>query len=159
MKTHGKRKTRVYSIWCNMKSRCKGNNKNNLYNYYLKGIKVCERWQSFENFYEDMGEPLKNQEIDRIDNSQGYFKENCRWVSRDIQVQNRAKNTHKKKGKRNNSGFIGVCYVSSRQVWQASYRRKVVGSLKSFEKAVMRRLDAEVKNEIIDSGLFKFLCD
>jgi hypothetical protein len=53
-KTHGKAGTGVYSIWCNMRNRCWDTEDER---YGGRGIMVCDRWQKFENFYEDMGEP------------------------------------------------------------------------------------------------------
>lgn len=80
--THKKTYSKIYRTWIAMLSRCRNSNDNNYHNYGGRGITVCERWYKFENFYEDMGElPFYEAQIDRIDNENGYFKENCRWVS------------------------------------------------------------------------------
>lgn len=88
---HGKSGTPEYTCWTNMKQRCL-NPKNKEYkNYGDRGIFICDRWaNSFENFLEDMGErPAESQSIDRIDNNDGYYKENCRWTT--IKEQNKNK--------------------------------------------------------------------
>src|ERR1700744_3949964 len=54
--THKKTDSRVYVIWRGMKSRCRPNSRH-AFNYYNRGITVCDRWQRFENFYADMGDP------------------------------------------------------------------------------------------------------
>lgn len=88
--THNKSHIRVYDIWCNMKRRCKDDPiKNKDYADYIgRGITVCERWDKFENFYEDMGDPGPKMELDRINNDLGYYKENCRWATRSQQMRN-----------------------------------------------------------------------
>jgi hypothetical protein len=62
-------------------------------NYGSRGIKVCDRWlESVENYVEDMGfPPFKDASIDRINNDNGYSKENCRWATKKEQTENRRK--------------------------------------------------------------------
>jgi hypothetical protein len=57
--------------------------------YSDKGVEVCEEWNKFENFYRDMGDRPDGHTLDRIDNSKGYFKDNCRWASKREQNINR----------------------------------------------------------------------
>lgn len=80
-KTHGMKGTRVYRIWCGLKSRATNiNDKNYKTGYGSRGID--ERWKSFVNFYADMGDPpTELHQIDRVDNRLGYSKDNCRWVT------------------------------------------------------------------------------
>lgn len=94
--THGKTNTSLFNIWVNMRQRC-GNANNPAYHQYGgRGITVCERWlESFENFYEDMGDrPSPKHSIDRIDNDGGYELKNCRWAEIDIQSHNRRDNVY-----------------------------------------------------------------
>lgn len=84
---HNKSKTIEYSTWINIKNRC--NNINNK-DYGGRGITVCDRWlNSFENFLEDMGKRPVNTSIDRINNNLGYYKENCRWATKEEQHYNK----------------------------------------------------------------------
>jgi hypothetical protein len=57
-------------------------------NYGGRGITVCERWQDFDLFVEDMGLSLDGLQIDRIDNNGPYAKWNCRWVSAKENMRN-----------------------------------------------------------------------
>lgn len=88
---HGKCGSRAYNSWSEMKARCL--NKNFVkYEYYGgRGIKICDRWLKFENFYEDMGDPPEGMSLDRKDNNKGYFKDNCRWAT-DYQQANNTRN-------------------------------------------------------------------
>lgn len=54
---------------------------------------MCEEWNTFENFYKDMGSGyLPGLTLDRIDSDGDYCKENCRWVSQKEQQRNRRNN-------------------------------------------------------------------
>ena len=77
----------TYKTWASMHSRCK--DKSNT-NYFGKGIHVCDRWNEFSNFLEDMGERPENCTIDRINPDGNYDPENCRWATSADQSRNKS---------------------------------------------------------------------
>lgn len=97
-KKHGKRGTRIYGIWCNMKDRCFRKENEHFSDYGGRGIKVCEEWANkkdgFSNFdkwamssgYSD------DLELDRIDYNGNYEPSNCRWVTEKEQQRNKRNN-------------------------------------------------------------------
>jgi hypothetical protein len=89
--THSMTKTSEYRAWAGMMQRCY-NPKNRRYSSYGgRGIAVCVRWKSFENFISDMGlKPSADLSIDRIDNDKGYSPDNCRWATRSQQQNNKS---------------------------------------------------------------------
>ena len=88
------RYTSEYYIWQNMRRRCYDVKTKAYKNYGGRGIKVCDRWESFKNFLDDMGKrPSKNHSLDRFPNNNGdYEKSNCRWASKHDQDRNRRTN-------------------------------------------------------------------
>lgn len=82
-----------YQVWKDIRKRC--NNKNHKFydRYGGRGIKVCDRWNNFKNFYDDMGSrPSSEYEIDRINNDGNYEPDNCRWVTHKEEMNNTSAN-------------------------------------------------------------------
>jgi hypothetical protein len=78
-----------YLAWCGMRARCENPNSISWADYGGRGIKVCERWEKFENFLLDMGKkPNPRLTLERRDNSLGYSPENCYWATRAQQSSN-----------------------------------------------------------------------
>ena len=109
--THGMNGTKTQRRWMDMKHRCKPSAESHK-RYFDRGIAVCDRWNKFENFYEDMGD-CKGLELDRIDNNKGYYKENCRWTTRTVQARNTEIQPHSSK-------YRGVVFNKARNKWQAN---------------------------------------
>lgn len=86
-------RTPTYASWNAMLARCRAKS-GRLHRFY-GNVSVCERWESFEAFAEDMGErPSRAHSIDRIDGTKGYEKGNCRWATKTQQVQNMKSNVN-----------------------------------------------------------------
>jgi len=89
--THGLSRTPEYACWKSMKQRCYNPSNIKFEAYGLRGIRVCARWlESFENFFEDMGQmTFPRASIGRINNDGNYEPTNCRWETDEQQANNK----------------------------------------------------------------------
>lgn len=91
--THKKSHDAEYRCWAGMLQRCDNPKTSRYSRYGGRGIKVCERWYCFEDFYADMGpRPTRDHSIERINNDGNYTPGNCRWATSKEQNHNKSSN-------------------------------------------------------------------
>lgn len=142
-KTHGMSNTRTYQIHEGMIRRCKPHLAEDFPYHAGKGIQVCEEWESFENFFADMGECPEGMSLDRIDVDGNYCKENCRWATNSVQGYNKGLDPN------NTSGKSGVSWYTRNEKWSAEIhvenKHIRLGMFSNFDDAVKAREEAELK--------------
>lgn len=88
--THRMSKTRFYQIWNDMVMRCHNPQRDSYRRYGGRGISVCKRWRTFDNFYVDMHQTYNNGlTLERRDVNGNYNKDNCEWIEKKLQALNR----------------------------------------------------------------------
>lgn len=138
---HGMKKTRVYTSWRGMKSRCLNDKTRDYNNYGGRGIKVCERWMKFSNFYKDMGDCPEGFTLDRIDVNGNYEPSNCRWADKTTQSENRRVFC------KNKTGCTGVFKKGNKFVSRIRSNKKeyYLNSHDNLEEAIIARLKGELR--------------
>lgn len=137
---HGLKKHPLYSIWYDMRRRCRNKNRKSYENYGGRGIIVCPRWdKSFLHFYvwaKNNGWK-KELTIDRIDNNKNYEPRNCRFITREKNTINR-----RLLQKNNISGYRGVSFDKDTQKYRAyiniENQRRYLGYFNDPAKAALR---------------------
>lgn len=94
-KTHGESRTRLWNVWRSMKQRCYYPKHMAYYNYGGRGITICNEWlkdtSKFFRWARSHGYK-DNLDIDRIDNNSNYRPNNCRFVTKKENNNNRRDN-------------------------------------------------------------------
>lgn len=79
----------LYKMWHGMRVRCRDEKSRHFPNYGGRGISVCERWDDFWQFVDDMGpRPSEKHSLDRIDVNGNYEPGNVRWATPKEQAWN-----------------------------------------------------------------------
>lgn len=132
--THGMYGSRLYNVWSGMIQRCENPNDKLYHRYGGRGICVCNEWYDFENFLDwSLNSGYQpDLTIDRIDNDDGYYPENCRWANRITQGNNTSTNRRITYGGETHtiaewSRLFGVNY-------DRLYRRIQKGDMQDFEE-------------------------
>lgn len=88
----GRSKTKLYKSWVAMKRRC--NNPDSLHKKYYKNIKICNEWYHFELFREWAlsNGYIEGYTIERKNIEEGYYPENCTWIPKEKQNDNKRNN-------------------------------------------------------------------
>ena len=142
--THGMSRSRIYSIYCGIKSRCKNKNDKAYRNYGERKISICKEWDedflcfykwAIENGYND------NLTIERIDVDGNYEPKNCKWIKIKEQSYNK-RNTIKYKGK-----CLSQICKEYNMPYNTVYRRITVGKM-SIEEALAKPIMVQKRNKL-----------
>ncbi|WP_326707988.1 hypothetical protein OG758_48720 [Streptomyces sp. NBC_01474] len=90
---HGQSRTRLHSVWTNMRERCSNPDSEKYSRYGGRGITVCDEWNNFRSFatWAHTHGYAEGLSIDRINNDRGYSPDNCRWVTDLENLMNRSR--------------------------------------------------------------------
>lgn len=84
---------KLYQVWYDMHRRCFVSSRREYKNYGGRGISVCARWESFDNFVQDMAPTWKpGLTLGRVDNDGNYTPKNCSWQTLSQQHRNYRQN-------------------------------------------------------------------
>ena len=122
---HGRTHSPEFISWACMRQRCRNKNNPAFKDYGGRGICIDPRWDTFQQFYTDMGpRPKPDYTLDRIDNEGPYSPENCRWAPMIVQVNNTRKNNFIMFAGRNQtlSQWAAELGIKRSTLWMRLYR-------------------------------------
>lgn len=128
--------SREYRAWASARNRCINPKNNNYKDYGARGIRMCERWEDFAKFLEDMGRCPPGHSIDRYpDNNGNYEPGNCRWAT-DTQQNNNTRATRHFNYHGENLSFAQIARlngISKTSLWGA-----VIGRGEDLQEVIRR---------------------
>ena len=133
----GRKGTRLYSIYRGMITRCYNSNTPNYKRYGARGITMCDEWKdNFQTFYDwAMSHGYSDElTIERMNVNGNYEPSNCRWVTLEMQANNKSNNK--------------IIVYNSMQMTMADFCRKYNLKYKMFSKYLAKGIsviDAMVK--------------
>jgi len=143
----------LWTSYHGMLQRCDNPNHKDYKNYGGRGIGVVKRWrgeQGFYRFVQDMGERPEGMTLDRINSNRWYSPKNCRWSNQRTQSINR-------RATRNTSGYVGVSFHKTKNLWIAyidlertvkgKHNRKQLGHFQNLQDAIEARRLAEQERD------------
>lgn len=120
----------TYYSWASMLTRCTNPNSSGWKNYGARGITVCDRWRSFDNFLADMGDRPVGLTLDRKDNDGNYEPANCRWATPVEQARNKRKPLAQALQRALRSGPMTLAELHARLPFHEEQVNRVVRSLR-----------------------------
>lgn len=126
-----------YNTWRAMIRRCNNPLDKDYPRYGGVGVTVCEQWLDYKKFVADMGEPVGDETLDRINTYRNYEIANCRWAG--VSMQNRNLRVRKN----SKTGFVGVVlrnnkYYASITVKNKKYQSRLFATIQ--EAAIERKV-------------------
>lgn len=115
-----------------MLDRCENPQSNRFYTHGARGIKVCDRWKEFDNFFADMGAKPEGLTLERVNNDGDYEPSNCRWATYTEQSRNTRRNFYIDfRGERRClSEWCELLGLPYKRTWeQIRYRNRSLGEL------------------------------
>lgn len=139
---HGGTNKGSYNTWRAMVRRCTKPTDKDYINYGAKGVTICNRWMEYENFVADMGEPVGDETLDRINPYGNYEPSNCRWAG----VKTQCRNTRVRAS--NKLGITGVSKVGNKYMAKITAGKKAYYSkcFSDLADAVQARKELERKH-------------
>lgn len=92
---HGYSNDKMYIKWSGMVERCTNPNAKNYERYGGRGISVCEDWRNHPESFIEWAYSNGYEEgltLERINNDEGYYPENCKWATHREQQSNTRRN-------------------------------------------------------------------
>ena len=80
MRPPNRRNSKEYALWYDLHRRCSNPMHYQFKHYGGRGIKVCARWETFDQFLADMGRCPPNMTLARVDLAKDYSPRNCLWA-------------------------------------------------------------------------------